>query len=125
MMTTYYCTAEHTSGGSVGHPCTHGVYSDPTEQFSETIEADNQEAAEKIAYQRLEAIVEETEPCNCRRQLKPGNASWWNSVCVTVSRIPYPDFLDDDGVLVVRGRMIESDTPEYTDALKNLGLKLR
>lgn len=121
MKRTYYCTAEHTSGASVDHPCTTGIYSDPTDVFDEQVEAENQEAAHEEAMRRLEEIVDGRDPCRCQRKLEPGSNSWWDSICISCSRIPYPDFLDDDGVLVIGGRMIDSDSEEYAEKLRELG----
>lgn len=94
-MNTYHIWAEHTDGASVGHPCRKGIYSDPTDQFSETVDAENEDAAREIGQKRLQAIVDEAETCQCERHLAPGWDSWWNSVTIIASRTPYPKYVGD------------------------------
>ena len=76
------CDAEHTSGGSVGHACTRGVYSDPTESWTAVVKADSISAAVSAGLAELRAHIDDWEPCNCVRKSEPGYTSWWNSVCV-------------------------------------------
>ena len=76
-------SAEHTSGKSVGHCCTCGVYDDPTASWEAVISAATEEAAQEIGESLLAEVVEEAEVCNCNRQLKPGSNDWWNSVAVS------------------------------------------
>lgn len=80
----FTATAEHCSGGSVGHPCRTGIYSDPTDSWQEDIDAPTIKAAEEIANDRLWATVNEYEPCACQRRLSPGRNSWWSSVSISL-----------------------------------------
>lgn len=95
-MTTYHIWAEHTSGQSVGHPCTTGVFSDPTDQFSEVVEAESEAAAEEMGRKLLAKIVEESEPCSCQRHWQAGSNSWWGGVAIIASRAAYPKYVGDD-----------------------------
>jgi hypothetical protein len=76
-------TAEHTSGASVDHPCTKGVFSDPADTFWETVVADSEEQARKIGEELLEKLVMDAKPCGCQLAKEPGWSSWWDSVCVS------------------------------------------
>lgn len=76
----WIATAEHCNGKSVSHPCTKGVYPDPTDDFQTTIEGMRREAAQDEAQARLLEIVRHVKPCDCSRQLEPGSDAWWNSV---------------------------------------------
>lgn len=80
----FTATAEHTSGASVGHPCTRGVYSDPTDMWQEEIEADGLSEANEKAHAALSKIVEEYDPCNCQRKEQPGSNRWWASVSISL-----------------------------------------
>ena len=80
----FTATAEHCSGGSVGHPCRTGVYSDPTDSWQDDVEGDTIDAAQDAAHNRLRSIVDECESCDCERKLSPGWDSWWNSVAISL-----------------------------------------
>lgn len=95
-MHTYYVWAEHCSGASVGHPCLTGVFSDPTDQWSEEIEAESEEAAQEIGKQRLAKIVEDSQPCACRRHEQAGSDRWWNSVALIASLSAFPTYTRDE-----------------------------
>lgn len=95
-MNRYHVWAEHTAGASVGHPCTAGVYSDPTDQWSEEIEAENEDSAREIAHAKLAETLKDAEPCGCEFHHCPGSDRWWNSVHITVSRKPYPNYQSDE-----------------------------
>lgn len=87
-MTTYYIlTAEHSSGRSVAHPCSTGVYDDATDKLDETVEAETAEEAKSIGMKLLERIIDESEPCDCSRRLASGDEGWWNSVCVVAEEV--------------------------------------
>lgn len=94
--TTYHLWAEHTGGASISHPCTAGVWSDPTDSWSPTVEAETEDEARQIGERMLRELCDEYEPCKCHRRLSPGWDSWWNSVCVTASRTPYPRYTGDE-----------------------------
>ena len=84
-MATFVINAEHTSGQSVGHPCTKGVYSDPSDSLCGcTVEAASEEQAERLAWEKLRELVEAAKPCDCHRKLEPGFNRWWDSVTVSV-----------------------------------------
>ena len=83
----YQLTAEHSSGKSVGHPCTTGVYDDATERLDGTVEAETKHEAEQLGMDTLEQIVDESEPCDCSRRLSPGGETWWESVCVSAEEV--------------------------------------
>jgi len=80
-------TAEHCGGASVGHPCTTGVYSDPTDSFSEVVAAATEEEAIDKGQAMLAALVDGWEPCACKRHEKPGWDRWWNSVTMSAAEI--------------------------------------
>ncbi len=96
MPRTYYIWAEHSGGQSVSHPCTAGVYSDPTDQWSATVVAENEQQAQEEGRKLLAATLDRWEPCSCRRHLQPGSDSWWGSVSIIASLKPYPDYVSDD-----------------------------
>ena len=77
-------TAEHCGGGSVGHPCRRGVYSDPTDGWEEEVEGKTIKDGERAAFTALKLEVDAAEPCDCERKLSPGCESWWNSVSITL-----------------------------------------
>lgn len=81
----FIATAEHTAGTSVGHPCSKGIYSDPTDHWEEDIEARDEEDAQHKAFKSLQKLVSDYPACDCRRKLEPGSNRWWNSVIVTVT----------------------------------------
>lgn len=76
----FTATAEHTGGKSVGHPCSKGVHSDPTDSWQAHVEAATVDLAQDQAYRLLAADVAEAETCDCRRQLRAGSEAWWDSV---------------------------------------------
>lgn len=80
----FKATAEHSGGASVGHPCKTGVFSDPTDSWEETIEADDIDDARDKAQTALESIVEEAEECHCQRKRQAGGERWWNSVSISL-----------------------------------------
>ena len=88
-MPLFNITAEHTSGESVGHHCTTGVYSDPTDSFDEYIEAKNEEQAIKQAWKLLMDAVDSQGECNCKRRevAFAGSDSWCNSVSFNIESI--------------------------------------
>ncbi len=90
----YYAWAEHCGGASVGHPCATGVYPDPADGWETAIEADSAESAQAEAERRFAESVQSAGPCDCSRRLSPGSERWWDSVAVTVSLTPYPDYTD-------------------------------
>lgn len=81
-MTHFTVTAEHGNGKSVGHPCRHGVYSDPTDSFEMSVEASDENDAISIATRELEKRVKSWPACDCRRQCQPGSNDWWDSVSI-------------------------------------------
>ena len=83
-METYTVTAEHTQGKSVSHPCSRGIYDDPSDGFEFECEAETPEQAEELAYAELSRLVEDSQPCHCKRHLQAGSESWWNSVTVII-----------------------------------------
>ena len=94
-MKTYHLWAEHTAGQSIGHPCSTGVWDDPTERLDCTIDAESEADAETIGMQELEAIVAKYTPCDCRRKLSAGNDRWWSSVRIVASLAAYPEYVGD------------------------------
>lgn len=83
----YKITAEHCSGGSVGHPCTKGIYSDPTDDFEVRVETDTQEDAEVLGAERLRDRVDTWGACDCQRKRLPGSNAWWASVAIIAEQI--------------------------------------
>lgn len=83
-MQRYTVTAEHTNGKSVGHCCTSGVYSDPTDGFEWQGQAANADAAEHVAYEEMQRFVADSDECECKRHLRAGSDAWWGSVAFTV-----------------------------------------
>lgn len=80
----YRATAHHFLGASVAHPCKPGQYDDPTDSFSELIEATSYAQAKEKAWKKLREDVEGWERCACSRERNPGTRAWWDSVIVTV-----------------------------------------
>ena len=78
----FTATAEHCGGGSVGHPCRKGVFSDPTDSWQEDVTAASLKEAEQAAHSALARIVEDSERCDCERQRQAGSNDWWNSVTI-------------------------------------------
>lgn len=78
----FIVTAEHTAGRSVDHPCTRGVYSDPTNHFQITVEVNDLLDAISRGHTELETIVTDSNPCDCHRKRRPGGREWWDSVIV-------------------------------------------
>lgn len=79
-MKRYTVTAEHTQGKSVDHCCTNGVYSDPTDEFEWTGEAENANDAERLAFIAMGVEVKNSTPCECKRHLQAGSEAWYKSV---------------------------------------------
>lgn len=82
-MAAFRITAEHCNGESVDHPCTKGIYSDPTECFERVVEAETEQAAIDAGQDLLAELVDGAEPCDCRRKCQPGSDRWWNSVALS------------------------------------------
>lgn len=80
--TRWIVTAEHTQGKSVDHPCTSGIYSDPTDSLDLAVEAGDWAEAEQAGREELERLIAEANPCDCRRREEPGGESWWSSVVI-------------------------------------------
>lgn len=80
----FIARCEHGGGASVGHPCTDGVYDDPSEFWEVDVDADDIDEAEELAHAQLCEAVDVMEPCRCHRRLQPGSDRWWESVCITL-----------------------------------------
>tara|TARA_Y100000310_G_scaffold333957_1_gene412600 strand:- start:142 stop:669 length:528 start_codon:yes stop_codon:yes gene_type:complete len=63
----YLCeiTTEHTTGQSIGHCCTGGVVSDPTETIPDAVTAATEEEAIDKAWKLLCEAAHDLEPCRC------------------------------------------------------------
>ena len=80
MKMTFAATAEHCSGQSVSHPCTTGIFADPTDHFQRTVEAESLADAEEVARKALADSCDIT--CSCQRRESAGSNSWWASVAI-------------------------------------------
>lgn len=78
----YIVTAEHCCGASVSHPCSRGVFTDPTEDFEMEVEAKDEDEAVRHGHDSLWALAEGSAACDCRRRLRAGSNAWWNSVAI-------------------------------------------
>ena len=83
----YEITAEHTQGRSVSHPCTNGVYDDPTDEFSVVVDAESEDEAVGVGWDALDKIVRASQPCDCKRHLQAGGEQWTESVCLTATKL--------------------------------------
>jgi len=82
----FIVTAEHTSGRSVGHSCTKGIYEDPTDTWQAEVAATDEDQAEHYARQLLSDVVLKWPTCDCHRKLQPGSSEWWKSVVFSVAQ---------------------------------------
>ena len=83
----YRLGAEHRGGASVGHCCTTGVYSDPTDFFDLLVVADSEDQAEQVGLDELTKRIDESKPCKCAFHKQAGGERWWSSVCVRAEQI--------------------------------------
>ncbi len=87
-MKIWEIVAEHCKGKSISHPCSHGIFSDPTELIDgERVASDSEEKAEEFASDKLREMITETGTCHCQRRLEAGSDSWWDSVCIGIKEI--------------------------------------
>jgi hypothetical protein len=98
---TYYCWAEHTAGKSIGHSCSTGSFSDPSDDWILEVTAENQDEAYVLAGKQFEAHVKDweennREACCCGKYSGSLWNSWWDSVAVITSLKPYPEYWNDD-----------------------------
>ena len=93
----FVVTSEHCNGKDVGHPCSTGVHTDPSEKLDFVVAARNEQEAREFAEAALARIVEEHEDCACGRDDGTMYDEWWNSVSIIVE---LADITDDVTVLL-------------------------